>query len=61
MTIKALLEVLVHLDLCRNIDLFFQGVYFLKLRMYRHKQHPSQQSQSSPEVIDMQPYWSFEN
>jgi hypothetical protein len=33
----------------------------LKLRMYRHKQHPSQQSQSSPEVIDMQPYWSFEN
>jgi hypothetical protein len=33
MALKALLEILVHLDKFRNIDLFFQGVYYLKLRL----------------------------
>ena len=34
MSLKALFEVLVHIDTCKNIDLFFQGVYYFKLRMY---------------------------
>lgn len=45
MTLKVLVEILVHLDTFRNIDLFFQGVYFLKLKMHHAK--------------PLQPYWNF--
>ena len=46
MALKALLEILVHLDKFRNIDLFFQGVYYLKLRLLCGRQ-------------PMHPYWNF--
>lgn len=36
MTLKALVEILLHVDSFRNIDLFFQGVYYIKFKMYHY-------------------------
>ena len=30
MVLKALIEIQVHVDTFRNIDLFYQGLYFVK-------------------------------
>ena len=49
MSLKALVEILVHLDSLRNIDLFFQGVYYIRVRAY----HGTKQTL-------LQPYWNFE-
>ena len=51
MVLKAILDVLVHVDTVHNVDLFFQGVYFLKLRL-SHRAGPSRAT--------MQPFWSQE-
>jgi len=37
MSLRAILEVVVHLDSFRNIDLFFQGLYYLKVSVYNKK------------------------
>jgi len=34
MSLKALIEAVVHLESFRNIELFYQGLYFLKCRLY---------------------------
>ena len=34
MSLKALIEVVVHFESFRNIELFYQGLYFLKCRLY---------------------------
>jgi len=34
MSLKALVEVVVHFESFRNIELFYQGLYFLKCRLY---------------------------
>lgn len=68
MTLKALVEILLHVDTFRNIDLFYQGLYFAKFRVYyRRNKNPSQkldqhkeellQYESMMEIV--QPYWSF--
>jgi hypothetical protein len=31
---RALLEIIVHLESFRNIDLFYQGLYNIKIRLY---------------------------
>ena len=38
MSLKALLEIVVHLESFRNIDLFYQGLYYLKVTLYTKKQ-----------------------
>ena len=35
MSMKGLLEVLIHLESFRNIDLFYQGVYNLEVKLYQ--------------------------
>lgn len=37
MSLRAILEVVVHLDSFRNIDLFFQGLYYLKVSVHNKK------------------------
>ncbi len=37
MSLRAILEVVVHLDTFRNIDLFFQGLYFIKVAVFNKK------------------------
>ena len=37
MSLRAILEVVVHLDTFRNIDLFFQGLYYVKVSVYNKK------------------------
>lgn len=37
MSLRAILEVVVHLDSFRNIDLFFQGLYYLRVAVYNKK------------------------
>jgi len=37
MSLRAILEVVVHLDTFRNIDLFFQGLYYVKVSVYTKK------------------------
>ena len=39
MTLKALVEILLHIDSFRNIDLYYQGLYFAKFRMYYRTNH----------------------
>ena len=35
MSMKALLEIIIHLESFRNIDIFFQGLYYVKVRLYQ--------------------------
>jgi hypothetical protein len=37
MSLRAILEVVVHLDTFRNIDLFFQGLYYVKVSVSNKK------------------------
>jgi hypothetical protein len=37
MSLRAILEVVVHLDTFRNIDLFFQGLYYVKVSIHNKK------------------------
>lgn len=37
MSLRALVEVVVHLESFRNIDLFFQGIYYARVRLYTKK------------------------
>ena len=37
MSLRALLEIVVHLESFRNIDLFYQGLYYVKVSVYNKK------------------------
>ena len=37
MSLRSLLEIVVHLESFRNIDLFFQGLYYIKVSVYNKK------------------------
>jgi hypothetical protein len=37
MSLRAILDVIVHIDSFRNIDLFFQGLYYVKVSLYNKK------------------------
>ena len=37
MALRALLEIVVHLESFRNIDLFYQGLYYVKITLYSKK------------------------
>lgn len=43
MSLKALVEVLIHVDTFRNIDLYYQGLYYARLRMYYKKNSPQEE------------------
>ena len=40
MSMKGLLEVLIHIESFRNIDLFYQGVYNLEVKLYQKTPEP---------------------
>jgi hypothetical protein len=51
MSLKSVVETVVHLESFRNIELFYQGLYFLKVYLY---------SQVEDDVKSYaQPYCSF--
>jgi hypothetical protein len=37
MSVRSVLDIALHVENFRNIDLFFQGLYFLKFRVYAEK------------------------
>lgn len=37
MSLRALLEIVVHLESFRNIDLFYQGLYYVKVSLHNKK------------------------
>jgi hypothetical protein len=46
MSLKALVEILIHVDTFRNIDLSYQGLYYAKIKVTHNKK-------------PLQPYWHF--
>ena len=40
MSLRSLVEIVLHLESFRNVDLFFQGIYFTRSRIY-YKRKPS--------------------
>lgn len=47
MSLRAVVEIVVHLESFRNIDLFFQGIYYTRSRIYSKKQQGELPSQSA--------------
>ena len=37
MSLRAVLEIVIHLESFRNIDLFFQGIYYTRFRIHSKK------------------------
>ena len=37
MSLRAIVEIVVHLESFRNIDLFFQGIYYTRFRLHSKK------------------------
>ncbi len=37
MSLRALFEIVVHLESFRNIDLFYQGLYYIKVSLHNKK------------------------
>ena len=37
MSLRALIEVAIHLESFRNIDLFYQGIYYVQVKLYYKK------------------------
>jgi len=37
MSLRALVEVVIHLESFRNIDLFYQGIYYVQVKLYSKK------------------------
>lgn len=38
MSLRAVVEIVIHLESFRNIDLFFQGIYYTRFRIHSKKQ-----------------------
>jgi hypothetical protein len=47
MSLKSIVETVVHLESFRNIELFYQGLYYLKISLY------SEQPNSDPDEPDI--------
>ena len=45
MSLRAVVEIMVHLESFRNIDLFFQGIYYTRLKVYYKKKQDHGSSQ----------------
>lgn len=37
MSLRAIVEIVIHLESFRNIDLFFQGIYYTRFRLHSKK------------------------
>ena len=51
MSLKALLEILVHLENFRNIDLFYQGLYFVKINLKSKNPQEVNSQSSKPSLL----------
>jgi protein-tyrosine phosphatase len=68
MTLKALVEILIHFDNFRNIDLYYQGLYYAKIKVYNNQMQnipilkpdsTTQDYSDLPESQLVSPYWHF--
>ncbi len=44
MSLRAVVEIVIHLESFRNIDLFFQGIYYTRFRIHSRKKQPEIQA-----------------
>jgi len=47
MSLRAVVEIVIHLESFRNIDLFFQGIYYTRFRIHTKKKQPLLQPKTS--------------
>lgn len=45
---RALLEIIIHLESFRNIDLFYQGLYYVKIKLYQKSNQTPNFNQDHP-------------
>ena len=43
MSLRSILEIVLHLENFRNIDLYYQGLYYLKFNVYLENNNASDQ------------------
>ena len=48
MSLKALVEAVIHLESFRNIELFYQGLYFLRCKVYSQYTDSDVKNYASP-------------
>ena len=48
MSLNALVEAVIHLESFRNIELFYQGLYFLKCKVYSEQNGEGQRVMANP-------------
>ena len=51
MSLRALVEVVVHLESFRNIDLFYQGIYYVQVKLYSKKTRDFTESADSKQKL----------
>ena len=37
MSLRALVEIAIHIESFRNIDLYFQGLYYARIKLFQKK------------------------
>ena len=52
MSLRTLIEIVIHVDTFRNIDLYFQGIYYNKLKLYYKRKKP--ENSLNPPDTDLQ-------
>ena len=48
MSLRAIVEIVVHLESFRNIDLFFQGIYYTRFRLHSKKKQAEIKGANGP-------------
>ena len=48
MSLSSLIEVAIHLESFRNVDLFYQGIYFTRSRVYHNSQDIHETESAKP-------------
>jgi hypothetical protein len=66
MSLKAIVETTLHFESFRNIELFYQGLYFLRCRLYSEKSDKTREQRLQSEgvkqeggCVEATPYCSF--
>ena len=55
MSLRAIVEIVIHLESFRNIDLFFQGIYYTRFRIHSKKKGAEISNRNSGSAAGAQP------
>ena len=61
MSLRAVVEIVIHLESFRNIDLFFQGIYYTRFRIHSKKNQAELAGQSNAPATNAQGATSQQN